>query len=122
MKMIPAENVRNFISAIENIFYTLHLGDETWNEFDVITDLHLGCNIRDTSRDEIPEEIAIIWHIEDVQCIRPDLTNEKASEVLIRLKKNHDATVGINWDTIETVADILFPADVPEIACKEGSL
>ncbi len=55
------------------------------------------------------KEIAIYWHIEDVQDVRPDLTDEHASIVLQHLKKNHDANVGINWDTIEIVADILFP-------------
>ena len=57
----------------------------------------------------IIKEISIIWHIEDVQSIRPDLTDEQASFVLRHLEKNHDATVGINWDTIEVIADCLFP-------------
>jgi len=64
------------------------------------------------------KEIAIFWHIEDVQSIRPDLSDEKASIVLKHLKKNHDASVGVNWETIEVVADILFP----EIECaNEGA-
>ena len=56
------------------------------------------------------KEIAIIWHIEDVQNIRPDLTDKQASAVLKNLKKNHDANIGINWETIEIVANILFPS------------
>lgn len=55
------------------------------------------------------KEIAIIWHIEDVQSVRPDLTDEQASNILLHMKKNHDATLGINWDTIESTADFLFP-------------
>jgi len=55
------------------------------------------------------KEIAIFWNIEDVQSIRPDLSDEKASTVLKHLKKNHDASVGVNWETIEVVADIVFP-------------
>lgn len=55
------------------------------------------------------KEIVIVWHIEDVQSIRSDLTDEQASIVLKHLKKNHDANIGINWETIEIVADILFP-------------
>ncbi|MHB1949662.1 MAG: hypothetical protein ACYCQI_16310 [Gammaproteobacteria bacterium] len=55
------------------------------------------------------KEIAIIWHIEDIQSIRPDLTDKQASIVLQRLKENHDANIGINWETIEVVSDILFP-------------
>lgn len=55
------------------------------------------------------KEIAIYWHIEDIQDRRPDLTEEQASTVLQRLKKNHDANIGINWEVIDIVADILFP-------------
>lgn len=55
------------------------------------------------------KEITIIWHIADVQSIRPDLADEQASIVLQHLKKNHDANIGINWETIEIVAAILFP-------------
>jgi hypothetical protein len=57
------------------------------------------------------KEIAIIWHIEDVQSIRPDLTDKQASAILMSLKKNHDANIGINWETIEIVSDILFPLE-----------
>jgi hypothetical protein len=61
------------------------------------------------------KEIAITWHIEDIQSILPDLTDEQASVVLQRLKKNHDASIGINWETIEAMAEILFPAFVNAI-------
>jgi hypothetical protein len=113
MKMIPAENIKNFIRELEGIFYTLHLGDETWNQFDTITDLYFGCNLREIAQDNITEEIAIVWSIADVQSIRPDLTDEQASDVLKSLKRNHDATIGINWDLIEIIADDLFPEETP---------
>jgi|LakMenEpi03Aug12_release.lakeMendotaPanAssembly.Ray.scaffolds.fasta_scaffold3287533_1 hypothetical protein len=51
-------------------------------------------------------KIAITWHIEDVQSIRSDLTDQ-ASNILSHLKNNHDATVEINWDTID-VADMEY--------------
>lgn len=57
----------------------------------------------------VTEQISIIWHIEDVQSIRPDLTNNQAGKVLEHLKENHDANLGINWEVIEIVADILYP-------------
>lgn len=62
-------------------------------------------------QDDLPliKEIAIIWHIEDVQNVRPDLSDAEASIVLQRLKKNHDADEGINWLTIEVLAGIIFP-------------
>ena len=109
MKIISVENARNFIKELENIFYTLHVDDVIWNEFDTITDQYFGSNLRETLNNDITEEIAITWHIEDVQSIRSDLTDRQASDILSHLKKNHDATVGISWDTIEIVADILFP-------------
>lgn len=59
--------------------------------------------------DPVIEQIAIYWHIEDVQSIRPDLTNHQAGKVLNHLKANHDASVGIYWEVIEIVADILYP-------------
>ena len=55
--------IRKFLSGLENIFYSLHLDDATWNEFDTITDQYFGSNIRETLRDDITEEIAIKWHI-----------------------------------------------------------
>ena len=109
--MIPVENIRNFIRELENIFYTLHLGDETWNAFDTITDLYFGSNIREIVQDNITEEIAVIWNIEDIQSIRPDLTDKQASDVLENLKENHDANIGINWESIEITADNLFSID-----------
>jgi hypothetical protein len=53
-------------------------------------------------------KIGIVWSIDDVLSVRPNLSKEQASHVLIHLKKHHDATVGINWDVIEAAADELF--------------
>ncbi|MGA2254537.1 MAG: hypothetical protein ABSG53_07750 [Thermoguttaceae bacterium] len=53
--------------------------------------------------------IAAIWCIDDVKGIRPDLTDEQASEVLEEVGRKHDAEYGINWTTLECMADILFP-------------
>ncbi len=65
--------------------------------------------ITEFNDDSVPKQIAIIWHIEDVQNVRPDLTNHQAGKVLKHLKDNHDASVGIYWEVIEIVADILYP-------------
>ena len=63
-----------------------------------------------------PDEISIIWSTEDILCVRPDLTKEQAREVLYELDHSHDATIGINWDVIDIVANNMFeppenPAD-----------
>lgn len=54
-------------------------------------------------------KIAVIWSIEDVQQGRPDLTDDQAWEVLEQVEDIHDAEWGINWTTLETVADDMFP-------------
>lgn len=54
-------------------------------------------------------KVAAIWCIEDVQGIRPDLTDQQASEVLEEVGRKHDAEYGISWTTLECMADILFP-------------
>jgi hypothetical protein len=58
-------------------------------------------------------QIALGWSIEDVQEVRPDLTAEQAWEVLQQVERHHDATIGITWNTLETVAEIFF-GDAPE--------
>lgn len=52
------------------------------------------------------DAIAIYWHIDDVKAVDNSLTDEQARIVLERLKNKHDATIGINWDTIDVVIDI----------------
>ena len=52
--------------------------------------------------------IEIKWCVSDVQCVRADLTDEQSWKVLLLVKKYHDATVGISWDTIEAAAHQLF--------------
>ena len=64
-------------------------------------------------------EIAITWCIEDVQGIRPDLSEDQAWEVLQQVKDVHDAEWGISWSTLETVAEDLF-GDAPEADAAEG--
>lgn len=55
------------------------------------------------------ETITIIWHLQDVISIRPDLTLEQAAAVLQSVLENHDATIGVNWDVLERCAESLFP-------------
>jgi len=54
--------------------------------------------------------IATIWSTDDVRGIRPDLTEDQAWEVLQQVDDIHDADCGINWTTLETVAEDLYPA------------
>jgi hypothetical protein len=52
--------------------------------------------------------IALIWSIEDVLELRPNLTLEQARKVLQKLERRHDAAYGINWDTLMFTADEMF--------------
>jgi hypothetical protein len=63
-----------------------------------------GCDLVDTKT-----QMAIIWSIEDVQEVRPDLNDEQAGEVLSRVEDIHDCNCGITWDTLSIVADDMFP-------------
>lgn len=54
-------------------------------------------------------EINVCWLIDDVQNVRPDLTDEQAGEVLSLADRAHDATVGINWEVLEMHAEKLYP-------------
>lgn len=53
-------------------------------------------------------QVAVIWCIDDVQEVRPDLTDEQAWEVLQAARRYHDANIGINWDVLSCHADMLF--------------
>ena len=47
--------------------------------------------------------------LQDVQIIRPDLTDDQAWKVLQAADKWHDCGVGLNWEVLEAVAESLFP-------------
>lgn len=51
------------------------------------------------------DTIEISWHIDDVKSIAEDLTDEECRQVLEAVKNNHDATIGVNWDTLKYWAD-----------------
>lgn len=53
--------------------------------------------------------IAIIWTVDDVLQSRSDLTSVEAREVLAAVEDGHNPDIGINWDYISDVADMLFP-------------
>jgi hypothetical protein len=61
------------------------------------------------------KQIAVIWSIEDVHDIRPDLNDEQAWQVLQQADSKLDASIGITWDILEYHANDLFGA-APETA------
>ena len=54
-------------------------------------------------------KIAVIWCIDDVRELRPDLSEDQAWEILQPVKDNHDAEYGIDWTTLEIFATDLYP-------------
>jgi hypothetical protein len=54
------------------------------------------------------QQVAILWGLEDVLVIRPDLTDDEAWAVLQYAEKHHDAGIGLNWHLIESAAECLF--------------
>ncbi|MBZ5671366.1 MAG: hypothetical protein LAO04_16750 [Acidobacteriia bacterium] len=55
------------------------------------------------------EEISLVWNVTDVKIVRPDLSKRQCSEILQAVETNHDATLGVNWDTLEYWAEDLYP-------------
>jgi len=55
------------------------------------------------------EYISITWCIEDVKQIREDLTDEQAFHVLEEVLDLHDADWGVNWESLRTAAELLYP-------------
>ena len=55
-----------------------------------------------------PDWIGILWGVEDVKDVAPHLSDDQARDVLQTVEQHHDATIGINWDVLETVADMLY--------------
>jgi hypothetical protein len=53
--------------------------------------------------------IASLWNTEDVQSLRPDLSDEQSMVVLEECMRRLDAEIGINWSVIGFHADNLFP-------------
>jgi hypothetical protein len=59
-------------------------------------------------------QIVIVWSVEDVLEVRPDLAEEQAIQVLRLVDKHHDASIGTNWETLESFASDLFGEAQPE--------
>lgn len=57
------------------------------------------------NRSILPDEISITWHFTDIQEVDESLTNDEARKVLQLINKNHDANIGINWETIQAWID-----------------
>ena len=66
--------------------------------------------IDDRERYDPKTQIMVIWDIHDVKGLSGygGLTDKQAMDVLMSAKRCHDASVGINWDTLEAAAEMLY--------------
>lgn len=53
-------------------------------------------------------QVAVIWEVDDVLVLRPELTDDQAWEVLQHSYDYHDAGIGLNWESIATTAESLY--------------
>ena len=58
---------------------------------------------------ESNDSITITWHIDDLEDIAPRLSRRQRQAVLACVKKDHDASIGINYDVLNYWANFLFP-------------
>ena len=55
--------------------------------------------------------VSFVWHIDDVLEQNPHLSKKQAKDVLLNCKKNHDATIGMNWEVINQTVEFLYPQE-----------
>lgn len=59
-------------------------------------------------------QAAVIWSVGDVLDVRPDLSDDQAADVLHQAIHQHDATLGIGWDTFEYYATTMFGEQISQ--------
>ena len=58
------------------------------------------------------KEISIMWMVEDVLQMCPNLTEEQCGDVLDNVLDSHDAEHGVCWHTLLSTACDLFPEEM----------
>ena len=58
------------------------------------------------------DDLMLFVGVQKMAQLRPDLTNEDCRKILHAVKDKHDATLGISWDTIESIAYDMYPIQV----------
>ena len=67
------------------------------------------------------KSVNFTWYTDDVLAVAPHLTEEQAYEVLLEIRQNHDAEVGVNWDVIRETAYNFFPVPIWLVSLKSES-
>jgi hypothetical protein len=68
-------------------------------------------------------QIAILWTVDDVQAVRPDLDEDQAWKLLQQIEHDHDGDYGLTFDAIKSASQNLFPdADpLPPVAVEPAA-
>ena len=97
---VNKEQVENLKSTLE--FLTKFTINKDDNNSDILALKHIISELEPVATGD---KILISWSIEDVKSNAEEednLTDKEARSVLSDLYENHDACLGINWDTIES--------------------
>lgn len=54
-------------------------------------------------------QVFVVWSVDDVNDLRPDLNDTQAIKVLRFARDKHDASIGISHDSLRETAELLFP-------------
>lgn len=65
-----------------------------------------------------PDWISMDWHVDDVHEVVEGLTEGQAREVLAFAKRDHDANIGINWDSLRAAHEALDFEPIEK--CRNG--
>jgi hypothetical protein len=105
------EKQRNALREIQN-FILYYASDEA------VREKMYSCALEYVEQDHVLQKedaIFIEWCIDDVKDVREDLDDDQAMEVLEYVKDNHDATIGVSWETLQSAADLLYPEELLEV-------
>lgn len=53
-------------------------------------------------------EVSFSWCAEDVLGDYPDLTAQQVEDVLGLMKRKHDCTIGMNWEVMGYIVDLIL--------------
>jgi hypothetical protein len=117
----------NFLSIKDALYHFRHVDDNQAAE----TMQHIAEHVETNEAEEATpadihellaerRQIAMIWSTEDVQGIRPDLSDDQCWEVLQSVDHHKDAELGITWLTLELAAEDLFGSAPGTDAAEEA--
>jgi hypothetical protein len=105
----------NITSDVKDPYEFVPLGVVEVLGVDALDDVRLAKHIDLQSLFARQRQVAIVWEVDDVLVLRPDLSDDQAWEVLQHAQQEHDAEIGLNWHALESATTALFgPETAPE--------